>query len=95
MTHILLIHNFFRDQFHSAGGANPIPWTWVAGEPGTFYQFGPLRLVSVAVLESTMIMYIEMKYCKYHIVYIIISILTTVTGVVDRVQIGVLLGFAS
>ena len=26
-----------------------------------------------------MIMYIEMKYCKYHIVYIIISILTTVT----------------
>ena len=42
-----------------------------------------------------MIMYIEMKYCKYHIVYIIISILTTVTGVVDRVQIGVLLGFAS
>ena len=88
---IIIDSKIFQGSFHSAGGAYPFSWIWEGGEPSTFYLFGPLRVVSWRALLCIL---------EWHIVntklYISFFLFwTTVTGVVDRVQIGVLLGFAS
>ena len=44
---IIIDSKIFQGSFHSAGGAYPFSWIWEGGEPGTFYLFGPLRVVSV------------------------------------------------